>query len=243
MWKRISAAILDLILLLIAVTGCAFLLSTVLDYDSYGDRMQACYDQYEKDYGIKFDISQEEYDKLAKEERDAYDAALEAISKDDEVNYLYSMMFNLTLIIISISVLLAYLLLEFLVPLLFKNGQTVGKKVFGVGVMRIDGVRLSPMLLFVRAVLGKYTIGLMIPILLLVAVYFNFFGIVGIVGAALMLLAQLTMLLVTRDHTVIHDKLACTVTVDLASQMIFDTPEAMLEYRKNLHAQEAKTKD
>ena len=119
----------------------------------------------------------------------------------------------------------------------------MGKKVFGVGVMRIDGVRLSPMLLFVRTVLGKYTIGLMIPILLLVAVYFSFFNTAGILGAGLLLLIQLALLLATRNHTPIHDKLACTVTVDLSSQMIFESPEALLAYKKKLHAQDNRTQD
>jgi hypothetical protein len=34
-------------------------------------------------------------------------------------------------------------LLEFLVPYLLKNGQTVGKKMFSLGVMRVDGVKIS----------------------------------------------------------------------------------------------------
>lgn len=248
MWKRISAAILDMILLLILVTGCAFLLSTLLRYDSYGERLQERVAHYAEEYDFKehdigWDISQEEYDDLSKEQRDVYDAALKALNEDEEVQYLNGMRFNLTLIMISFSVLIACLILEFAVPLIFKNGQTIGKKVFGVGVMRIDGVKLSPLLLFVRTVLGKYTVGLMIPILLLVMVFFSVFGIVGIVGAGLIVLIQLVMLLVTRNHTPIHDKLACTVTVDLASQMIFETPEDLLEYKKNLHAQDHKAQD
>lgn len=243
MWKRISAAILDMILLLIVITGCAFLLTSVLRYDSYVDRMQVCRDQYEERYGVTFDISTEDYDALTDVDRELYDSAIKAFSADDEVGYLYSMIFNLTLIIVTFSVLLACVLLEFAVPLILKNGQTLGKKIFGIGVMRIDGVRISPLILFVRTILGKYTIGIMIPLLLLIAVYFNFLGIVGILCAAALVLAQLLLALITRYHTPIHDKLACTVAVDMASQMIFDTPEERVAYLKKLHEQETKSED
>ena len=36
--------------------------------------------------------------------------------------------------------------------------------------------------------------------------------------------------------------LAGTVTVDFASQMIFDSPEELLEYKKKLHAEAAAAK-
>ena len=45
------------------------------------------------------------------------------------------------------------------------------------------------------------------------------------------------------DIEPIHDKLAGTVTVDLASQMIFDSPEALLEYKKRLHAESTERKE
>ena len=35
----------------------------------------------------------------------------------------------------------------------------------------------------------------------------------------------------------IYDMLANTVTVDMASQMIFDSPEALLEYKQRVHAE------
>ena len=42
-WKRISAYIFDMIMLVIVAVGIAFLLSTLLGYDSYSDRLNACY--------------------------------------------------------------------------------------------------------------------------------------------------------------------------------------------------------
>ena len=105
--------------------------------------------------------------------------------------------------------------------------------------MREDGVKLSPLLLFARTVLGKYTVETMIPVLTVVMIFFGFMGLLGTVIIGALLLVELFMIAMTKCNTPIHDKLAHTVTVDMASQMIFDTPEALLEYKKKLHAQDA----
>ena len=62
--KRASAYLLDVILLLIVITGAAFGLSALLGYDTYVERLEGIYAEYEAEYGIDFDISQEEYDKM-----------------------------------------------------------------------------------------------------------------------------------------------------------------------------------
>ena len=62
----------------------------------------------------------------------------------------------------------------------------------------------------------------------------------GIIGTAVvigMLVLQLVLLITTKAKTPVHDLLAHTVCVDFASQMIFETPEAMLEYKKRIHAE------
>ncbi len=242
-WKRISAALFDFILLVIVIVGFAYLLTSVLGYDSYTDRLEAFYDKYAQQYGVEFDINPTEYEALGEIEKTAYDNALEALSSDKDVNYTYTMIINLTLIIITFSILLAYLLLEFLVPILFKNGQTLGKKIFGVGVMREDGVKLSPLLLFARTVLGKYTVETMVPVLIVVMIFFGFMGIIGTVVIIGLLLVQICMIASTKAHTPIHDKLSHTVTVDMASQMIFESPEELLEYKKRIHAEQAEKRE
>ena len=61
MLKRISAYLLDVILLLIVITGAAFGLSALLGYDAYVEKLENIYADYEAEYGIDFDISQEEF--------------------------------------------------------------------------------------------------------------------------------------------------------------------------------------
>ncbi|MBQ9780628.1 MAG: RDD family protein [Clostridia bacterium] len=242
MWKRISAALLDFILLITVIMGMALLMSALLGYDGYMDRMNAKYDEYEAQYGLSFDITSEEYNALPPEEKAVFDEANEAFGKDEEAIYLQNVLFNNALIIVIFSVLLAYLVLEFLVPLFLKNGQTVGKKIFGIGVMRVDGVRVTPVLMFARSVLGKCTVETLVPVLIVIMILFGIMGFFGTMVILALGLFQIILVAATRARTPIHDLLAQTVTVDFASQMIFDTPEDLLAYKTRIHAEEVEKK-
>lgn len=243
LWKRMSAALFDLILMVIVVVGAAFLLSVILDYDGYSAQMDEFRADYEATWGLDFDITAADYEQLTEEERAAYDKAWTAFAQDAEVGYVYGMMLNLTLIIVTFSILTAYLLMELLIPLLLRNGQTVGKKIFGIAVMRRDGVRLAPVLLFARTVLGKFTVETMIAVLVVIMLYFNAIGVLGLAIIALLAVIQVGLLIATRNRTPIHDLLAQTVVVDMQSQLIFDTPEELLAYKKRLHAEDAARAD
>jgi uncharacterized RDD family membrane protein YckC len=239
MWKRASAYIFDFILICIVAVGIGFLLSTVLGYDAQIEKMEAAYTAYEEKYGIDLNLSFEDYEKLSDEEKAVYEDANKEFSADPEVNRTYSLIINMTMVIITFGILISYLLLEVLVPLLFKNGQTLGKKAFGVAVMRVDGVRLSPFALFVRTVLGKFTIETMFPVFLVMMIFIGSLGIVGTAVIIMMLVLQIVVLAVSKTNSAIHDLLAGTVVVDMASQMIFESAEELMEYKKRVHAEAA----
>ena len=239
MWKRISAALFDVIMISIVVVGLAYLLTSLLGYDSYTERLEAASEAYEHKHGVSFDVTAAEHEAMSEDELVRYEQAWKDFSADKEVSQTYGMIVNLTLIIITFSFLLAFLALEFAVPLLFGNGQTLGKKVFGIGVMRWDGVKLSPLLLFARTVLGKYTVETMVPVLVVIMIYFNFIGIVGTAILFVLLVVQLVLLASTYARTPIHDKLAQTVTVDLASQRIFEDDAALMAYKQQMQAEKA----
>ena len=80
----------------------------------------------------------------------------------------------------------------------------------------------------------------MLPIFLLLLLVFNLMPLVSVVGIAMILVIQFALLISTALRTPIHDMIAGTVTVDLASQMIFDSAEELLEYKKRLHAEQVK---
>lgn len=239
MWKRVSAALLDVILLSVLVAFLAMLLSAVLDFDTYNNALDDCYSKYETKYGISFDLTMDDYNAMTQEQIDLYSKAYEEFSKDTDAIYNFNMIIRLTITIASISILIGYLALEFAVPLLLKEGRTVGKKIFGIGLMRAHGVRITPVALFIRTFLGKFTIETMIPVLIVLMIFWGTIGIVGPLVIVGILLLQLILLAASRTNSVIHDRLSDTVVVDMESQMIFDTEDDLIEYTKRLHAEKA----
>ena len=242
-WKRISAYLFDAILLVIAAVGFAFILSGVLGYSRHYGTLVGYYDKYEAEYGVDFDITEEEREKLTETEKEKYTAASEAIAKDEELGYVYNLLINLSFIIIIFGILLAYLMLELAVPLLFKNGQTLGKKIFGIAVIREDGVRISGVALFARTVLGKYTVETMVPILVIIMTLFGSMGVFGVTVLGILVIAQIMLVAMGPYRQCIHDKLSGTVAVDFASQMIFDSPEKLLEHKNRIQAERAQSRE
>lgn len=237
--KRASAYLLDVILLLTLVTGAAFALSAILGYDGYVETLEGIYAEYEAEYGIDLEISQEDFDALSREEQKVYEDVNRLMNENDEAIEAYNMTVSLALLIASLSVLIGYLVLEFMVPLILKNGQTIGKKVFGIALMRTDGVRISSFALFVRTLLGKCTVETMIPVYLLILIIFGNLGMTGTIILAGIAILQIVLVLSSRTHSAIHDMMAATVAVDLASQMIFESEADMLAYKNKLHAENA----
>ncbi len=237
--KRLAAFILDGILLIILITGVAALLALVLQWQTHVETFYSGYDQYQKEYGVEFGITQEQYDAFTPEQKENFDKATEALNKDEKFIHAYNMMTSLSLLIITLSILAAYVLLEFLVPLKLGHGQTVGKKIFGIAVMRVDSVKISPVVLFVRAILGKYTIGTMVPVMIVMMILVGQLGLLGTVLLGLILLLQVVMMIVTHTNSAIHDLLANTVVVDMASQMIFGSELELIAYKEQRQAEKA----
>ena len=239
MWKRMSAALFDVILLGILIVGFSFIFSELVGYDKHIAALEQVYEKYEEKYGISRDITMEEIEAMTPEEQKKYQDADKEMFGDAEYQNAIMMVFQLTLLMVSLSVLFSYLIWDFAIPLRLKNGQTLGKKIFGVGVMREDGIKVTPPLLFIRAILGKFTIETMVPVLIVIMLFFGTIGIFGLLTLGLILLLQIILLIVTKTNSAIHDVLAKTVAIDLASQMIFEDEEALVEYKKKLYAEKA----
>lgn len=239
MWKRISAGLFDGILLSVAAAFLAMVLSSILGFDTYNNALEDCYSKYEAQYGISFEITMEDYNAMTQEQIDLYNAAYAAFSKDADAIYNFNVIVRLTITIASISILLGHLLLEFAVPLFLKDGRTLGKKIFCIGLMRTHGVRINTVALFIRTFLGKFTIETMIPVLIVLMIFWGTIGIVGPLVIAGILLLQIILLATSRTNSVIHDRLSDTVVVDMESQLIFDTEDALIAYTKRLHAEKA----
>lgn len=238
MWKRISAFLFDAIILCVVAVLFAWLLSVAVGYDGYNKTLTEAYARYSEEYQIDLRMGYSEYEALLPEETERLNAAMDALAADDNANYAYNILIQLTLVITSLGILMAFVVMEFTIPMALGNGQTLGKKIFGLGLMHTDGVQVNGRTMFIRAILGKYAIETMAPLLI---VFMIFFGMVGLAGTLVLLglaVVQVVMLVATRNNTLIHDALATTVAVDLASQMIFKDRAAMIAYKEKAHREQ-----
>lgn len=242
-WKRISAWLFDGILTGIIAVGLALLLSAVLGYDGYNDRLLNAYADYEAQYQVTFDISQEAYIRMTPEQRDNYDAAYAALISDTDAMHSYNMVVNLTMVITTFGILLALLTWEFVIPLILGNGQTLGKKIFNLCLVRTDGVRINHMQLFTRTILGKFAVETMIPVYIVLMIFWGTMGATGTLVLAALAIAQVAVYAFTKTNSLIHDLLAGTAVADFTSQMIFNSTEDLIAYQKKIHAERAARQD
>lgn len=232
-WKRLSALLLDLVVIAVLATGFAFLISVITNYSSYEEKLEEYYQEYEDRYGFKVMMTNSEYEALTPEEQERCQEMFNDLNSNEDVLYVYNMTINLSLVIITISVLLAVLACDFILPLVFKNGQTIGKKVFALGVVNLNSVRVKPIQMFSRALLGKYVIEIMIPIIVILLMLFGRLGFVGTIIIGGLTIFQVIICSFTKHHQAIHDALAYTVVVDMQTQMIFDSDEERAQYIAN----------
>ena len=261
MSNRISAFLTDLIALFVVAIGISNVFANVVGYDAKSEQLNAVYAEYNQiyiydafnaTYGTEIGpYSNDQIDNMIKEDQATYldwykqqvELANVELNKNTEAKELYGVVVNLSIFNVMISILVGYALLEFLVPLLFKNGQTIGKKIFGIGLMRADGLKLSPLQLAIRTFLGKYTIETMIPALVFMAMYFsNMSGdlvLIGLAVVAAIVISECIVFFKSEMTHFIHDTMAMTVCVDIKSQLIFETEEELIAYKEKVAAENA----
>ena len=132
--------------------------------------------------------------------------------------------------------LAGYIVWYFVVPLFFGYGRTMGKRIFGLAVIRTNCVKVTAPVLFIRTVVGMFAIETMMPLALLIMIYFNMMGIVGLITIGLLGILQVWVLISTKTNSSIHDLLTDTAVVEFMSQQIFDTQEDLLHYVQEEHA-------
>ena len=243
MWKRISAALCDFIAISIVAVGVAFLLSLALGFDGNIDRLEGISKGYEDQFGVNFQLPDEDYQKLSDADKELYEQAMDAFSKDPEANRVFNLLINQMLLMLTFGTLTAFFILEFLVPVFLGNGQTLGKKVFGVAVMHENHVKIKPFALFVRAILGKYTIETLVPIYVFIMIMFGALGIVGIAVLLGLLILQLVTIATSKTNSTIHDLLSHTVCIDYVSQIIFEDADALVRYKAERAREAAEQSD
>ena len=194
---------------------------------------------FETENDLTYDIPEEDYNALDEETRKKYDSINGRIDSIGNAYKVYTkespLVLSFTLMITTIGIFLSVFVLEFVFPLFFKNGQTIGKKVFSIAVMHTNGVRVRPFSMFVRSILGMCVFEIMVPVLVGIMMFFNILNIIiGICILVAIVILQIAVYIATRNtsKSFLHDLMARTVVVDLSSQMIFDSEEERIEFVK-----------
>lgn len=250
--KRFAAFLLDIILIACLAVGFMALIAVICKYDTHYKNMQSMATQVQKEVvetykqqtGFDLNMSSEEYDALTEEQKTqvnelrtkAGKEITEKLNANSEFMKEYKYINGLTPLMVSIGVFLSVLIFEFIIPVAFKNGQTIGKKVFGLAVMHTNGVRVRPFSMFVRSILGMYVFEMMVPIYLILMAFFyhvlSGYIAIGVIVAIVILQIAVFAYTFKSTASVLHDLIARTVCVDFSSQMIFDSEEELMEFKK-----------
>ena len=231
--KRISAFLLDFVLIAVIATFFAWIVSLITNYSSILEEFNGHYARYEAMYGISL-TDPELFKAYTEEQLATYTEAINAMNADKDVIKCWGLVSNLPVIMVSVGFLMSCLIVEFILPIIFKNGQTVGKKVFKIGVINENGVVCTNFQLFARAILGKCTIEYMIPGIIIVMMGFGMIGIIGPLILLAIIGINIAMVIANPTKPFIHDMVAKTAVCDLSTQKVFQSYEEMIKYREQI---------
>ena len=230
--KRLFAFFADLILAGILTTGVYFVMSVLLNVDSYNDTYKQIISGYEQEYGVTFGMTAEEYNTLSEEEKTNYTNAVNAANADERANNAIRTSYSLSFAIFASGIVISVLILEFVIPIFTKDGRSLGKLLFGLGVMRGGCIRISKPVLFVRNVIGKGVFEGALPAVIILTVFNNVTGVFGIILLVVFIIAEIVSLVRSGGSAMLHDVLADTVVIDWASQRIYNSAEEKAAYEE-----------
>lgn len=240
--RRFSAFLLDFILVVIVATGAILLMSKIVNYDKTSNELDTVYLEYKEKYGFDFrEITETKYNEFTEEQKETYDNAYKELVNDEDFKKTYALIINKTFLMVTIGVLLGILLIEFIVPLFLKNGQTPGKKCFQIAVMMENGVKITTFALLTRTLLGKF-LETMVPIYILIMLLFGNVQLIHLFILAAVVLVELCLLIFNYRHALIHDLISYTVVVDKQTQMIFESEDELMKYKNEQNEKAARNK-
>ncbi len=240
-WKRISAFLFDFIISGVLVVAVVLFFVWAFGFQEYSDTFKAKQEFYAEKYDIDLDMTSEEYNKMTEDQKKDYIQRVELsnkdIARDVEAVKAYNMIIYLPFVFVTLGVFVTFILSEFIVPLIFKNGQTLGKKIFGIGVIRTNCVKASNFSLFVRMAFGKFVIETMVPVaiafMMLTGLLNPLIAIIVLLGVVI--LEIISFITTKRTRSAIHDLISDTAVVELSTQLVFESEQALLDYKKKIH--------
>ncbi len=240
-WKRVSAFLFDFTISTVLITGMVLLLVWAFGFEKHTTTFREKQEYYAEKYGIDLEMTQEQFDKMTEAEQEDYLGRVEQsnkdIARDRDAVVAYNMVIYLPFIFLTLGAFIVCVLYEFVVPMVFKNGQTLGKKIFGLGVIRTNCVKASGVSLFVRMAFGKFVIETIVPISIVFMMLTQLLSplVALIVLLGILILEFIVYFTTKRTRSTIHDLIADTAVVDLSTQLVFDSEEKLIEYKKKIH--------
>ena len=222
--KRLAAFMIDVICIIIVFTGVLYLAATISNYANMSAELEQLY----IDLGVKIPGEKEGQYVFCEIGNKECEDALKTLYGMDEFYVLFDGVQNFLIYGPIGSLFVSLLIFELIVPLILKNGQTIGMKLFNVGLISKNDIRVKPLQIFVRFLFGKFIINGIVPLLGILYIFVSDGA--GITGAMLLLLfliANLACYGVGKNYTFVPDTLSGVYPIDMQEQIFFDS-EAQL---------------
>ena len=228
--KRAAAYLIDLILFLVVFTGVLYLVSIIIGFQDSLDKLNAMMEQYQ--------VCEDENNPVCIQN-------WENFNKDSTAVYYSNKTIELLLIVFSVSVIVTNILYELIIPLCLKNGQTVGLKVFNLGFIDNEGVKVRPIQVFVRFLFGKTIVNILIPFYSFL--FYTMYG--GLPGMIAGLLAfgipvmNILLFLFGPKKCGFANLIGGVFVVDLEDTYIFENKEELIKMKCEFVKKQSTNKD
>ena len=210
LFNRIAAFLVDCIIILVVFVAVDLVATQKIANKVWGyDNLMDQYEQYQIDYGIAY------FDTDGNLVYNNVDSSVtEAFQNDQAVQKVASQISWISVMVISINLFVGELIAFLILPLIFKNGKTVGKLLMHMGLATNQGVRIKFWQLLARFLIGIFAVETVLSL--------EFIYLLGIpvpiplVGSAIVMFA-------TKRHQALHDLIAGTQVVDTDKTIILDS--------------------
>lgn len=218
MWKRFSAFLIDGIIAISIFLGVTLLINKITNVDYYKETYLTYREHfYEENKDLIDNASTtEDYNKI----NNLYGIYY---LDNPEMKESYLNELRYTLLSWSVGSVVAVTLVEFVAPIIMKNGQSVGKKIFKIGVIKKNGVRFNNVNLLIRGILGKLTVETLIPVILIYSFIYTSNVLLSALTIFLIIIGELILLFATKNKTFFHDLIGSSVVIDLSNQKIYES--------------------
>lgn len=210
-------------------------INNVLDFKD-GESSYFTYDESKESFmgkiSLKEGVSESDAIKFLKQ---ACYNATDEFYNSDYFSHLNTIVKWSQVIIVVPSVLISYGVFYIAIPLIFKNGETLAKKFFKIGLVSSRGFQVKKRQIVFR------------QLLLLFMLSFSAFvvgiGLTSLATLGIGILILLLCTLISKQKRAPHDYAAMTIVVDVPKSVWFESPEEEIKYAEELEEKMAKYKN